>query len=230
VNLGDLALNLLLIALVPLGGLLLGRRQDRTANHTGTRTRLGAGGGALLAGAIAAISVIVALLAARPYLPSRTVPRLAVVAAAEELARIAAVLAVWRSGHREASAGGYPRGPARGQSGKPLPEGILSGVLVGAGFVTIENLLYLLIPPPLLLTRLVTAGAVHLACGGLYGYALARRYRSGGTGGSGGTSGGGGGTRIPRDWILPAALTLGVAGHLAYNLLARTLDQILILW
>lgn len=228
-NLGSLALNLLIIALFL--AVVMGLARHRRGFRSFETWQL------LFVGSLAAVIVVVTLLIARPTLPDEAVTRLAVVVAAEELSRLAGVIVAVRWQRRRDQAGAGLRGRPRDRSlqrhpasarektqsrpGDAAADGLMRGVLIGAGFVTIENLLYVLIAPPLLLARTITAGAVHLACGGLYGYATAQKDVRTQTG-------------TNRRWrpaaLLPAALALAMGGHLAYNLLARSLDQILILW
>ena len=154
------------------------------------------------AGATAAVAAMVVLLALRSLLPVARAPAVAWLTVVVLLEEGAKLLAVWASG-------------ATGNAGSPGSR----GAAVGLGFAATENLLYILAPTGLILLRFLTAGTIHVATTWLYGRALhpAPDHRH--------THG------VPRPRIaLPVALTIGALGHLAYNLIARSLDQILTVW
>jgi hypothetical protein len=88
VNLGSLALNLLIIALFP--AVVMGLARHRRGFRPFETWQL------LFVGSLAAVIVVVTLLIARPTLPDEAVTRLAVVVAAEELSRLAGVIVAVR--------------------------------------------------------------------------------------------------------------------------------------
>lgn len=214
---GQVITNVGLIALVPLTVLLVYRRERIVARR------------AIIAGAAAAALVVIALLLVRQRLLLSPDLMLVAVVIAEEAAKFLAVallLRTWNDGTPSAPGRSTHRSTAAG----PV------GWSVGAGFASAEHLLYATAAPRAILIRIAGAGLIHLVTARLYSGVLSPahpdrasypvRRRSSSTSGS----------RLrrasptPRPLLVAIAATAGILLHLGYNLLARHLDQIPVLW
>ncbi|MFW5694573.1 MAG: PrsW family glutamic-type intramembrane protease [Alkalispirochaeta sp.] len=219
---GRLIVNVLLIATVPTVVLVL-YHQTRATVRQGVAV-----------GALAAVLVVAALLVIRRSNAISPETMTIVVVLAEEAAKALAVLVLLSP--RTST---QPTAVTNRRSSHPHPPA--TGWSVGAGFASAEHLLYATSAPRTVLVRILTAGIIHLVTARCYSGALTHHFVAGTarpTGRRTPRSGSGAPRRAQhpstsraRNRVrLSATLAAGVLLHLSYNLLARRLDQIPVLW
>ena len=186
-SIATVAVAIVIVIAVPLG--LVGTR------ITTVRSLLwGAAAAAIAGGAFLALRLTSSYTLWLPY-PSAPLARFVMVALVEEAAKSVLVsIAV-----------------ARGEAPRRGAQRI--GIGIGAGFAALENLLYLTRPLTTVITRVATAGTLHIATGWWYGRCA---------------------TTVtpprPAPWSYPLAFVTAATVHFFFNLLLHALDQTLIPW